>query len=127
MNTHTRRLALGLFLGALLFLAGCLEGSAVRTGRYLPPKPPHAPVDVYLDSNPRGPWEEIGRVEAEGTDSFASLHDVILVLEDQTRELGADAVIITDHWGEEEVTTDAYGYTTVRERVRARGIAIHYL
>lgn len=112
---------------SLLLMAGCLTGSAVRTGIYLPPKPAHAPIDVYMDSSPEFAFDEVGIVNAKGTNYNAYMDDVIRVLQDQARGLGADAVIVTDTWYEEEVTYDEYGYPHTRERLYATGIAIYYL
>ncbi|MFT5431391.1 MAG: hypothetical protein ACI9OJ_002086 [Myxococcota bacterium] len=114
-------------LGALLFLSGCLEGSAVRTGIYLPPKSDYAPIDVYMNADPYDPWDEVGKVSAKGTGSHADLHDVIAVLKDQARSLGADGVIVTESWSEDDVWYDEYGYEQVFTRTYAKGIAIYYL
>jgi hypothetical protein len=125
--TRGPKAVIAFLLLTLLVFTGCLEGGAVRTGRLLPANPPGTPVDVYLDANPAVPWEEIGRVYGEGTHSSASLPAVLRVLEDQTNELGADAVLVTDHWVEEEVWVDRYGVSHVERRVFAEGIAIAYL
>lgn len=126
-SARASRRVIAFLLLTLLVFTGCLEGGAVRTGRLLPANPPGTPVDVYLNANPAVPWEEIGRVYGEGTHSTASLPAVLRVLEDQTNELGADAVLVTDHWIEEEVWVDAYGISHVDRRVFAEGIAIAYL
>ncbi len=126
-SSKATRIAIALLLLSLLVFTGCLEGGAVRTGRLLPANPPGTSIDIYLDANPAVPWEEIGRVYSEGTHSSASLPAVLRVLEDQTNELGADAVLVTDHWVEEEVWVDSYGVSHVERRVFAEGIAIAYL
>ncbi len=108
-------------------MGGCLEGSAVRTGAYLPAKSQGAPIDVYLESEPGIAWAEVGLLSAKGTGVNADLNDVLLVMKAQARGLGADAVIVTETWYEDEVWYDDYGYAHVRERLYASGIAIHYL
>ena len=114
-------------LSSLLLLSGCLEGSAVRTGAYLPPKPHNYPIDVYMNSDPAYAWEEVGLVNAKGTGHNADMDDVIRVMQDQARGLGADAIIVTDTWYEDETWYDEYGYAHVRERLYGSGIAIYYL
>ncbi len=123
----TRKALLGAALLSVLFMSGCLEGHAVRTGAYLPPKPHYAPIDVYLDSDPGVAFAEVGHISAKGANHNAYMDDVIAVLQDQARSLGADAVIVTDTWFEEEITYDEYGYPHTRERLYATGIAITYL
>ncbi len=118
---------LGTSLVSLLLMTGCLTGSATRTGVYLPPKPAHAPIDVYMDAEPGLNFAEVGIVSAKGTNYNAYMDDVVRVLQDQARSLGADAVIVTDTWFEEDVTYDEYGYPHTRERLYATGIAITYL
>ena len=122
-----RSMILSTAVGLLLTLSGCLEGSAVRTGAVLPPKPAYAPIDVFLDDHPAGPYTEIGLVSAKGSGHDATLTDVILVLQDQTRSLGADAVIVTDTWYEDKVHYDKYGDAHVHTRLYANGIAIQLL
>ena len=118
---------LGAILAAVLVTSGCLEGSAVRTGIYLPPKSSYAPIDVYMGDDPYDPWEEVGRVSAKGTGPHADLYDVVAVLKDQARGLGADAIIVTESWTEDDVWYDDYGYEHVYSRTYAKGIAIYFL
>jgi hypothetical protein len=126
-NALTHQTFLGLGLAGLMLMTGCLEGTANRTGLYLPPKPNFAPIDVFIDVDPGEPWSEVGTVSATGSGFDAYDDHVIPVLQDQARGLGADAVIVTDSWIEEDVHYDSYGYAHITERLVMRGIAIHYL
>ena len=123
----TRWTLLTAIIASTALMGGCLEGSAVRTGAYLPPKPPGSHIDVYVDSEPGIAWAEVGLVSAKGTGFNADLNDVVYVLQDQARGLGGDAVIVTETWHEDEVWYDDYGHAHVRKRAYAKGIAIYYL
>ncbi len=123
----TRRILLGLGLAALVVSTGCLEGTAHRTGAYLPAKPQYAPIDVFYDAEPPVAWAEVGLVAGKGTGVNAYGDDVIAVVKDQARSLGADAVIITEDWIEEDIRYDSHGYAHVYERRILKGIAIVYL
>ena len=112
-------------VGGLVVSAGCLEGSAVRTGAYLPPKPGYAQIDVYIEEEPPYRWSEVGLMNVKGTGPNATLDDVIYLMQDQARALGADAIIVTDTWHEEDTYTDGYGYHSY-QRLYARGQAIAY-
>lgn len=114
-------------LTAIAVMSGCLEGSAVRTGPYLPAKPAYAHIDVYMDEAVPFAWGEVGHLNAKGTGHNADLNDVIAVMKDQARGLGADGIIVTDTWYEDETWYDSYGYAHVRERMYASAIAIYYL
>ena len=124
--THSRRITLAAFVMSTLFLAGCLEGTAQRTGIYLPPKPATAPIDVFIDTRPALPYSEVGVVSAEGVGWSADFDALIRVMQDQARQLGADAVIMTDSWTEEDVWYDEYGYEHYQTRMYSTGIAIYY-
>ena len=120
------RLTLFVLAASLLFTTGCLEGSAQRTGIFLPPKPTNAPIDIFIDTAPAVPFAEVGLVSAEGTDWSANFDALIRVMQDQARQLGADAVILTDSWTEEDVWYDDYDYEHYQTRMVATGIAISY-
>lgn len=120
------RLTLFVLVASLLFTAGCLEGSAQRTGIFLPPKPANAPIDVFIDTTPAVSYAEVGLVSAEGTSWSADFDALIRVMQDQARQLGADAVILTDSWTEEDIWYDEYGYEHYQTRMVATGIAIYY-
>ena len=121
-----RRTTLGCLIVGTLFLSGCLEGTAQRTGVYLPPKALNAPIDVYIDSVPAAPYAEVGLVSAEGRHWSADFDSLVRVMQDQARQLGADAIIVTDSWTEEDIWYDEYGYEHYRTRMVATGIAIHF-
>ena len=121
-----RRALFGALLAGTLFMSGCLEGSFERTGIYLPPKHSSAPIDIYIDAAPAAPYIEVGRVSAEGNYWGADFDSLMLVLKSQARQLGADAVILTESWTEEAVYYDDYGYEHYRTVMFANGIAIHF-
>ena len=126
-NRNKTNLLLLFLLGCIVTMSGCLEGSAIRTGNYYAPKPINAPIDVYLDASPETPVEEVGLVSGKGSGVNSFLTDVIEVLQDQARRLGADAVMVTNHWTELEYEIEPDGSTTTYRRVFAEGIAVRYL
>jgi hypothetical protein len=97
-------------VAALTILGGCLElqGSGVRTGPYVTPKSPGAHIDVYESTLPAMSYIEVGLVSAKGSGYSANMSDVLYVLEDEARLLGADAVIVTDSWYTTTEYYDAY-------------------
>ena len=121
-----RQTAIFALVASLVFVAGCLEGSAQRTGIFLPPKPATAPIDVFIDTAPSIRYSEVGIVSAEGLNWSADFDALLRVLQDQARQLGADAVIVTDSWTEDDVWYDEYGYEHYQTRMFATGIAIYY-
>ena len=122
----TKRTVLGALLISALFMSGCLEGTAERTGIYLPPKPASASIDVFIDTVPALPYAEVGIVRAEGMHWSADFDSLVRVMKDQARQLGADAVILTDSWTEEDIWYDEYGYEHYNMRMVATGIAIYF-
>ena len=131
MKARTKKWNQRILVAVLAILAvgmtGCLQGEAVRTGNYYPPKPPSAPVDVYFDTSPSGMYEEVGIVSATGSDWNAEMTDVVRTLKRQARSLGADAVIITDSWYTKELKVDYDGDEHIHTELHADGIAIKYL
>ena len=126
-NRNKTNILLLFLLGCVVTMSGCLQGSAVRTGNYYAPTPFNVPIDVYLDTSPETPVEEVGLVSAKGSGINSFLTDVIEVLQDQARRLGADAVLVTKHWTEVEHEVEPDGTTTTYRRVFAEGIAVRYL
>ena len=123
----TQRIALTALLLTMTVMAGCLQGESIRTGNYYPPKPNNAIVNVYMDTAPNLPYEEVGIVSATGTEWNADLVDVLRTMKRQVRALGADAVIVTDTWYTEEFHIDNKGNEHIHEKLHATGIAIKYL
>src|SRR5262249_55253913 len=85
-------------------LAGCAstKGSAIPTGpqRFTPTRP-DVLVETYLkDQTPSRPYEQLGivrgRYRAPTAWSTADISDVLPELHARARELGADAIVITD-------------------------------
>jgi len=131
MKTRTNQWKQRILVAVLAILAvgmaGCLQGEAVRTGNYYPPKPPTAHVDVYIETSPSVMYEEVGIVSATGSDWNADMADVVRTLKRQARSLGADAVIVTDSWYTEELHVDYDGDEHIHTELHANGIAIKYL
>ena len=126
-RTWTQRIVLTALLLTMTVMTGCLRGDAIRTGNYYPPKPHDAIVDVYMETSPSLLYEEVGIVSASGTDWNADLFDVLRTMKRRVRELGADAVIVTDSWYTEDFYIDDNGYEHVHEKLTVTGIAIKYL
>ena len=126
-RTWIQRIVLTATLLTLTVMAGCLQGQSIRTGNYYPPKPQNAIVDVYFETSPKLNYEEVGIVSATGTDWNADMIDVVRTLKRQVRELGADAVIVTDSWYTEDLHIDSKGNEHIHEKLHATGIAIKYL
>ena len=86
-RTWTQRIVLTAFLLTMTVMAGCLRGEAIRTGNYYPPKPANAIVNVYMDTAPTLPYEEVGIVSATGTEWNAELIDVLSATKDKAVEV----------------------------------------
>lgn len=86
-------------LAALALTAGChsLHGAYMPLGPALPPRPPDAPVQVYLDGRlPEGEWHPVARLDVrlERTGFVpAPRAEALYELRRQARLAGADAVI----------------------------------
>lgn len=117
---------------ALLIAASCggVRQQSIRTSsRVLPPKPATAPVDIYrAGQHPDFPYEEVGIVSAtkQASSAFGSARvtDLIPVIQDQARALGADAIIIRD--ASEYMSASLNGSPTIPAAALS-GIAIAYV
>lgn len=85
-------LATLLALAAVLAACGSLRTDHVVTGA--PSGPRHGPVRVLMETDTVPPtFQEIGLVRARGEGNRANLESVITGLQDEAREIGANAVV----------------------------------
>lgn len=112
--------------------AGCggVRHQSIRTSsRVLPPRPDTAAVHIYrAGQRPDFPYEEVGVVSAtkQASSAFGSarIGDVIGIIQDQARALGADAIILQE--ASEYMSPSLNGSLTI-PAASVSGIAIAYV
>jgi hypothetical protein len=83
-------------LMALATLGGCVSASAVRLGdATYPPRPTDYRIAVFDTlADVDRPYDKVGRVVGEGSDS-AAFAAIVASMQEQARQLGADALVLS--------------------------------
>ncbi len=85
-----------LAVAAMTFLAGCVSADFIRTGASYPPNPEDCEIMVFTSRLPDQDYEEIGVLEAEGTDWRSSLEDVLPKMKQKACKAGGEAIIVNE-------------------------------
>lgn len=126
-RSHPRALLLGLLL--VVGCGGTTQQSVRTSSRVFPARAADAQVDIYRSGQqPDFAFEEVGVVSAakQARSAFGSarISDLLPIIQDQARSLGADAIIIDESL---EFRAASLNGTLNIPAARISGIAIHYV